>query len=144
MAFSPDSRRLATSGGRRADQSEGPPGEVRVWDLTTLREMSKLPGLTGFIYGVAFSPDDRSPAAAGKDRIVTIWEVATGRERLALRGHHDAIGRVTFRPAGRYLASRGEDRTVSVWDLMPPTDPFGRVPIGEGAITSGPDGVAAR
>ena len=144
VAFSPDGRRLATAGGRRADQSEGLPGEVRVWDLATLQEMWNLPGLTGFIYGVAFSPDDPSLAAAGEDRIVTIWEVATGRERLALRGHHDAIRRVTFRPDGRYLASCGDDRTVRVWDLMPPTHPFGRVPAGEVAGASGPDGGPTR
>jgi WD40 repeat protein len=95
VAFSPDGRRLATAGGRRANQSEGPPGEVKVWDLTTLREEVNLPGLTGFVYGVAFSPDGQSLATAGEDRIVTVWEVDTGRQRLALRGHHDHIRRVT-------------------------------------------------
>jgi WD40 repeat protein/serine/threonine protein kinase len=144
VAFSPDGRRLASAGGRRSDQPEGPPGEMRVWDLTTLREESKLSGLTAFVYGVAFSPDGRSLATGGEDRIARVWEVSTGRERLALRGHHNDIRRVTFSPAGRYLASCSEDRTVRVWDLMPPTDPFGRVPVGEGAITSRPDGVAAR
>jgi WD40 repeat protein len=143
VSFSPDGRRLATSGGRRADQSEGPPGEVRIWDLTTLREESNLPGLTGFVYGVAFSPDGQSLATAGEDRIVRIWEVPTGRERTVLRGHHNDIRRVTFRPDGRYLASCGEDRTVQVWDLTPPTDPYGRAPVGEAAAAPGPDRGAA-
>jgi hypothetical protein len=142
--FSRDCARLATAGGRRADQSEGPPGELRVWDLTTLREESNLSGLTGFIYGVAFSPDGLSLATAGEDRVMRVWEAATGRERLGLRGHHSTIRRVRFRPDGRYLASCGEDRTVRVWDLTPPTNPFGRAPVGEVADAPGADRGPAR
>ena len=138
VAFSPDGRRLASAGGRRSDQSSGPPGEVKIWDLANSREKSDLPGLTAFIYGVAFSPDGRSLATAGEDRTVRVWEVATGRERLALRGHHNDIRRVTFRPDGRSIASCGEDRTVRVWDLAPPTDPFGRSPADEPAGVAGP------
>ena len=106
---------------------------MSVWELTTFQEESNLPGLTGFVSDVAFSPAGRCLATAGEDRIVRVWEVATGRERLALRGHHNDIGRVTFRPDGRYLASCGEDRTVRVWDLAPPSSPFGRAPVYEAA-----------
>jgi WD40 repeat protein len=144
VAFSPDGARLVTAGGRRSDQPEGPLGEVRMWELITFREVSNLPGPTGFVYDVAFSPDGRSLATAGEDRIVRIWEVATGRERLALPGHHEHIKRARFSPDGRYLASCGEDRTVRVWDLAPPTRPFGRAPVSEMAGAAGPGGVAAR
>jgi WD40 repeat protein/serine/threonine protein kinase len=144
VAFSPDGARLATAGGRRSDQPDGPPGEVKIWELTTLREETSLPGLTAFVYSVAFSPDGLSLATGGEDRVVRIWDVATGRERLGLLGHHMEIRRVTFRPDGRYLASCSEDRTVRVWDVNPPTYPFGRVPVSEGMTDSGPDGVAAR
>ena len=48
VAFSPDGRHLATAEGERSDQAEGPPGEVKVWDVTTGRELFEPPGLTHF------------------------------------------------------------------------------------------------
>jgi WD40 repeat protein len=133
LTFSPDGRRLATAGGRRSDQTEGPPGEVKVWDVAAGRELLDLPGLTHFVYGLAFSPDGLSLATAGEDRVVRVWDATTGRQRLALRGHDQTVQRVAFRPGGRYLASAGDDRTVRVWDLSPPPSPFGRAPAGGAA-----------
>jgi WD40 repeat protein len=144
VAFSPDGRLLATAGGRRTDQAEGLPGEVKVWDLDAGRAVLDLPGLAHFALGVAFSPDGRSLASAVEDRVIRIWEVATGRERLALRGHQDIVKRVAFSPDGRYLASCGPDRTVRVWDLMPAANPFGRTLAGGVAGMPDPGGAAPR
>ena len=127
VTFRPDGRRLAAAVGKRLDQAAGPPGEVRVWDVTTFREVVEpLPQLR-FVYGVAFSPDGRSLATAAEEAVVRIWDAETGRETLTLHGHHDTVRRLVFHPSGRYLASAGEDRTVRVWDLTPPASPFGRV-----------------
>ena len=133
VTFSSDGRWLATGGGRRSDQREGPPGEVRVCDVATGRAVLELTGLTDFVYSVAFSPDGRSVASAGEDRLVRVWDIATGRERITLRGHNETVRRVAFHPDGRYLASSGDDRTVRMWDLTPPAWPFGRALSGGAA-----------
>jgi WD40 repeat protein len=117
VAFSPDGRYLASAGGRRTSQPAGPPGEVKIWDLTTGRERFDLAGLTHFIHTVAFGPDGAFLASAGEDRVVRLWDVASGHAVATLGGHDDTIKRVAFSPDGRSLASSGEDRTVRVYDL---------------------------
>src|SRR5262249_52312964 len=125
VAFSPDGTRLVSVGGRGTGSPSGPPfGEVKVWAPATGREVLTAPDYPRSFFSVAFSPDGRSFAAAGEERVVRVWEAATGREQLALRGHQNTIMRVAFRPTGRFLASCGNDWTVRVWALTPPPPPF--------------------
>ncbi len=88
-----------------------------MWDLDRGREVTSFKGHTGYVYGVAISPDGGLAASGGDDRVVRVWDAATGKELLNLRGHRDEINRVGFSPDGRFVASCGEDRTVRVWDV---------------------------
>jgi WD40 repeat protein len=74
------------------------------------------------VYAVAFSPDGKSLATAGYDRLVHLWDVAEdGRvgksPRLTLKDHSDTVYDISFHPGGRLLASAGADRAVKVWDV---------------------------
>ena len=103
LAFSPDSRLLATAAGD---------GRVRVWQVETGRlistsEDSKRAG----VVDVAFSPDTRLVAVATTLGTAEVLDAATGRRRAVFRGHQEAtdprvdnrfpVDSVEFSPDGR-------------------------------------------
>jgi WD40 repeat protein len=68
------------------------------------------------ITDVAFSPDGKRLATAGKDRFVKIWDMENGHELLTYKGHTDSVRCLTFNPQGTLIASAGDDADVRLWD----------------------------
>ena len=64
MAFSPDGSLLATA---------GEDGTARLRDPATGKYRRTLAGHTGWVFGVAFSPDGRL-ATAGSDGTARLWD----------------------------------------------------------------------
>jgi WD40 repeat protein len=60
VTFSPDGRRLATGGGADRDA-------VKLWDLSTHRELMTLSGQGSLFQFVVFSPDGRWLAACNNE-----------------------------------------------------------------------------
>jgi len=76
-----------------------------VWDAESGGEVLTLRGHSGFVRGVAFSPDGRRLSTASNDKAVKLWDATSGLKSLTLRGHPNWVNSVAFSPDGKRLAS---------------------------------------
>jgi WD40 repeat protein len=97
--------------------SGGADNTIKIWDVSTGRELRALKGHTGWIKSLAVSGNETWLASGSNDRTVKIWNVLTGEERHTFNGHSASVEALTFSPDDRWLASGSADNTIKIWDL---------------------------
>jgi WD40 repeat protein len=105
MAFSPDSRTLATA------DSDG----VRLWNVATRQQIGHLGDSAT---SVAFSPDGHILATGSIDGTVQLWNAAT-RQPIGqpITVNEGGLVVVEFSPDGKTLATADYDDTVRLWNV---------------------------
>jgi WD40 repeat protein len=114
VVFAPNGQLLASGGG--LPKEEHRPGEIILWDLSTMREVTSLRRLETGVRALAFSPDGKTLAWASDDYTVKLWEFGAQQGIRSLAGHIEEVVPVAFSPDGKTLAC-GSGRTACLWDL---------------------------
>lgn len=107
MAFSPDSRRLATASNDKT---------VKIWDTQTGREIRTFRGHNQPLWSVTFGPDGKRLASAGPKSNIKVWDTDTGDELSPVSSGLSAAYAVAFSPDGKRLVGASPDWTVRIWD----------------------------
>lgn len=90
---------------------------IRVTDSDQAREALTMTH-PGWIWSIAFSPDDQLLASASTNGKVHVWNVNTGIEEFYVKAHRRSVQFVTFSPDGKLLASGGRDNDIFLTDVL--------------------------
>jgi WD40 repeat protein/serine/threonine protein kinase len=109
VAWSPDGKTLASGG---IDKT------VRLWDVTTGRQLAVLQGHADEVKTVQFSPDGRTLATGSWHGMIKLWDVIAHREIASLQSDPKAdVSALAISPDGRRMAEADWGGGVTLWDL---------------------------
>lgn len=117
LAFTPDGTVLAATGGN----TQG--FDIRLWELSTGRELGLLEGHSDIVWGLAFSPDGQKLVSVSSDQTAKIWDWRKG-ELLKTLDFPGQVVSVSFSPNGQTLAVGGVDEVqnqvqrAAVWTYL--------------------------
>lgn len=106
VAVSPDGTQICTSSADRT---------VRLWDISSRREIKSLPEQKGTVFAVAYSPDGSMIAAAGHQ--ISLWNAALTEHLLELQKSSGLQYCVRFSPDQSLIAAGGQDGIVRIWRI---------------------------
>lgn len=105
--FSPDGKYVAT---------DAPDKSVAVWDLSSERQVHKLPGSGEPVLSLAFAPDQKSLAGAFFKGTFKVWDLDSGKQKFE---GHSQLGRpsIAFSSDGRHLAVGMTEYVTEILDV---------------------------
>lgn len=112
LAFSPDDKLLAVSGGAPSEY-----GEVQIWDVTDRSLVRSIRTTGDTVFGVSWSPDGSHVAVGGADKMVRLFSVRDGREVMKCDNHLDWVLGTAFTRDGARLVSASRDKALKLIDI---------------------------
>jgi WD40 repeat protein len=106
VAFSPDSKKVATAGADRT---------IRVFEVETGKLLAQIEDHADWILGIAFSPDGKRLASASRDKTAKVFDLEKKESLVTFPAHVQPVYTVSFVPDGKGVATGGEDNRVRIW-----------------------------
>jgi len=146
IAFSPDSKEVATGGSDRT---------IKLWDVSSGTIRLSIPVEDDFIWSIGYHPDGRSLTAVGSTGIVRFYDRTTGKVLASWDAGLGELSAVAFSPDGSRLAvASNQGNDAKIWDVLTRKELLTLIghtdinwgvefsPDGIRVITSGSDGTA--
>ena len=70
-----------------------------------------------WVYGLAFSPDQKYLAVSASDGKIRLWRLSDWSLENTFAGHQSKINSIAFSPDGQLLASGAADGTIKLWPM---------------------------
>lgn len=112
LAFSPDGRWLATGGGVGSLRASPAERQIKLWDVTSGRELRTLSGHTDRVLDLSLSPNGKQLASVSSDGSTRIWDTQTGQELAVVLSFANGSDWIVVTPDGLFDGSPG------AWDRI--------------------------
>ena len=94
---------------------------IRLWNLSTGKEVQTYEGHATFVNAIALSPDEKTLYSGGADGAIYQWNLTTGEQQAEFTDHTGAVNTLDRTPDGQFLVSGASDGTIKLWDTRTQT-----------------------
>jgi len=108
VAFSPDGEYALTASSDKT---------LRLWDISTSREIRIFKRIKDYITSVAISQNGKYALTGSDDKIIRLWDISEGSQIRDFTGHTGAVTSVAFSPDDECAIAGSDDKTLRLWDI---------------------------
>ncbi len=118
VAFSPDGKYIASASHYERNWWEKLENYsfIKIWDVTSGKELHSLKGHGSEVTSVVFAPDGKHLVTASRDKLIFIWDIVNEKIINRLVGHKDTVNAVIYSPDGKKILSASDDKTIRIWN----------------------------